>query len=76
MTDFASDMFYLHTVVMNDTQSATAASFVMRANQYQHIDSKAMRKVNDDQDVILTIEAGSSGGFVVQTIGRFLIKES
>ena len=39
------------------------------------IDSRAMRKVNDDQDLVVTVEAGIGGsGCVVSAVGRVLIK--
>ncbi len=38
-------------------------------------DSRAMRKVNDDQDIVVVIEAGIGGsGIDVQNVGRFLLK--
>ncbi len=74
ITDLGSDLFYLHQVMMGVTLFSTAAAFAIAPNVYQ-IDSKAMRKVNDDQDVVVTAEGTAGGGFVLDIMGRFLVKE-
>ena len=56
---------------------ADATGFVEPNTRFFEIDSKAMRKVNDSEDVILVTEfaVGFSAGFVVNGAGRLLIKE-
>ena len=51
-----------------------ATGFVEPAGQSVSIDSKAMRKVNDGEDLVLTFETGGAGmQFILG--GRLLIKE-
>jgi hypothetical protein len=45
-------------------------------NEY-FIDSKAMRKVNDSEDLIIVFEGSASGdGVTIVSAGRILIRES
>ena len=74
INDAASDLFFLHQYFMINTLVSTSAGFEVPAGINKSLDSKAMRKVNDDQDIILTIE-GSVDGCVVDIAGRFLVKE-
>ncbi len=77
VTDLASDLFYLHQIVMTRISLITSAGFEMNSGQNYSLDSKAMRKVNDDQDVILVAEtaAAPSAGLIFNVMGRFLVKE-
>jgi len=75
ITDLASDLFFVHKIIMGHNAFSTAAAFSIPGGTVVDIDSKAMRKVNDDQDVIITAEGGADG-FVIDVMGRMLIKES
>jgi len=75
ITELASDLFFLHRIIMGHNAFSTAAAFSIPGGTVVDIDSKAMRKVNDDQDVIMTAEGGADG-FVIDVMGRMLIKES
>ena len=69
----ASDLWFLHRFLFGDesaltdrTRSATRAS----------IDSKAMRKVSEGQDVAVVVESSAAvgGGTTLDVAGRMLIK--
>ncbi len=74
VTDLGSDLFFLHQLMMS-SQFLGGADGNLRGHVYQ-IDSKAMRKVNDDQDLVISaeVDTGISNGANVRTFGRFLIK--
>ena len=72
-TDLGSDLF------LNIDQwlgrFALVGTSISEENADRAWELKAMRKVNDDQDVIITKEAGIGGsGVIVESVGRFLIK--
>jgi len=72
-TDRGSDMFFLHSAWPG--RFDLIGTDVTQDLQHRNIDSKAMRKVNDDSDLVLTTEAGLIGSGVSITIGgRILIK--
>jgi len=74
ITDIGSDLFYAHQVMFNSFGFGSAVGLVQEGTRYT-IDSKAMRKVSSDQDIVFTMEAaGSSSGFSVFTGGRLLVK--
>ncbi len=75
ITDLASDMFFLHQFLLARTVFATAIGFEAPGGTVIQVDNKAMRKVNDDQDLVITTE-GLSDGFIIDIAGRFLVKES
>ncbi len=78
VTDLASDLWYLHQITFGTFVFASAVGFVERAGpeSNQHVDSKAMRKVNDDQDVLLVAEGtGIGSGMILRVAGRLLVKE-
>ena len=74
-TDLGSDLWFLHAMLTNHfTFVFGVGVFVDNFSQMQ-IDSKAMRKVNDDQDVILVLENDSlSDGSTTYSAGRMLLK--
>ena len=77
INDLASDLFYLHELVASALQLNSAIGMNSPARYTVKVDSKAMRKVNDDQDIILVAETSAiSSGVNYQIAGRFLIKES
>ena len=73
-TDLSSDKFFLIDQWLGEFDFIGTGT----ANQSladKVIDSKAMRKVEDGENIIETVEAGLGGsGCVVSTVGRFLIK--
>ena len=76
-TDLASDLWYLHRLMASSVQFSSVVGVQSTIGQSVQVDSKAMRKVNDDQDVILVVEGDASqAGGTITTMGRFLVKES
>ena len=74
-TDLASDLWFLHDIISSRFQFLDATGFQVGAPVMKDIDSKAMRKVEDGQDVVLVAETfATSFGVLVQTAGRMLIK--
>ncbi len=75
ITDLASDLFFVHQSMINAFLFVTAAGIAPREDRQYVVDSKAMRKVNGDEDVVFTLEASGVGsGLSVVTMGRMLIK--
>ncbi len=76
-TEIGSDLFYLHQVCMTSVTNFTSAGFEGSSfGTHYSIDSKAMRKVNNDSDVILVAEVDASQeGATIDMMGRMLIKE-
>jgi hypothetical protein len=71
-TESESDLFFVYET-LGGTVDPTAGGF--EEGWTQQVDSKAMRKVNDDQDIIFVIETGSvSLGAQIKMSGRMLIK--
>jgi len=78
ITDSGSDLFFVHQFLFSNFNFLTAAGFSegRAAAQYYSVDSKAMRKVNDDEDVLVVAEMDTiGGGVVLHAAGRMLIKE-
>ena len=74
--DAASDLWWFHQWLMSELFFGNATGIDANAGTQYSIDSKAMRKINDDQDVALVAEfASASDGFVLTVGGRILIKE-
>ena len=73
-TDPGSDLWLLHKFMLTATMAGDADGN-LRGAAFS-IDSKAMRKVEDGQDIVTVVEvdAGVSAGAQVITIGRQLIK--
>ena len=79
ITDLGSDLFYVHKLMVGEFTLGDGTGFIESTGDGQQfaIDSKAMRKVNDDQDLVLTLEsmvAFTGAGSLCVTAGRFLIK--
>ena len=73
VTDGDSDLFFVHQFLQSALTTFGAGS-TTELSRY-HIDSKAMRKVNSDSDMIITTELSAIGsGIVLVVSGRFLIK--
>ena len=75
-TNANSDLFFFHQWLMNQFEFASGTGWQADAGTRYTIDSRAMRKVNDDQDVIIVSEMNgtASNGFTLLTAGRMLIK--
>ena len=76
LTDIGSDLWFFHQTMFAAVQAATQVGFQSPFGRYYQIDSKAMRKVNDGSDLIVTLEGDASGGFICDIAGRFLVKEN
>ena len=76
VTDLDSDLFFVFDQIFGSFVHATSVGFQdLGQGAMKSIDSKAMRKVNADQDVILTLETASFQSSAAMTIGgRQLIK--
>ena len=75
-TDLSSDLWLLNQVMFSEILFADATGFQDTTGVRYSIDSKAMRKVNDDQDIIVVMElTGASFGATFCVGGRMLIKE-
>ena len=78
LTDLGSDLWLLHQLVFSGITFDTAAGTQSPDGApTAYIDSKAMRKINDDQDLVLTVERDNALGDGATVIigGRALIKE-
>jgi len=76
ISDLDSDMFFLHRVMWGAFMFGSAVGIAREGFPYS-IDSKAMRKVNGDQDVAVVVESMASTvgeGSTVTVAGRMLIK--
>ena len=72
VTDMGSDLWFLHQIYFVNSSSLTDRS--MPGQKYS-IDSKAMRKVNDDQDIAFVAETSAvAAGAILFTAGRMLVK--
>ena len=75
ITDLGSDLFFVHESLLFTINFKTAVGFQPNSSIVGRIDSKAMRKVNGDQDVVMTYEvSGIAQGGTITTLGRLLIK--
>ncbi len=75
-TDAASDLWFAHQWCFNRFAFASGVGFDASEGKVYTIDSKAMRKVNNDQQILVITELGSvSNGFSLIVAGRLLIKE-
>ncbi len=74
ITDRGSDLFFVYESLMGRIEPAATSTF--EAGKFSRFESKAMRKVNDDQDIIVTVENSgiSTNGVVWADGARALIK--
>ncbi len=74
ITDRGSDLFFVYEEMFGHFERGDNTGFQVNEQVYR-FDSKAMRKVNEDQDVVITKETSSvSMGVVATSAGRLLIK--
>jgi len=77
ITDQASDLWFMYEQFMGGILLATAIGFEEPNGSFFKYDSKAMRKVDDGQDVAFVVEtddAGITAGVQIKHGGRALIK--
>jgi len=76
ITDLGSDAWYLHQIISSTFVVGDATGFQDGGNKDMNVDSKAMRKVEDGFDNVVTIESlvTVSEGVRVTTGGRQLLK--
>jgi len=73
-TDKASDLWFLHDI-MSGQFAVSSAIGILEVGRGKELESRAMRKVEEGQDVALSIEtASTSNGAVIAKAGRILIK--
>ena len=75
VTQMASDYWFVHQIFMSSciVKDATGIDFDVMKNY--EIDSKAMRKVDIGQDLVLVAELSAAGaGFAFTVGGRMLVK--
>jgi len=77
LSEMESDFFFFHKIMIASIALATVVGFDGSDGEVFEIDSKAMRKVNEDEDVLIIAEINSAfgAGTVMRTGGRILIKE-
>ena len=74
-TDLSSDLWLMHDIISNQNVFGTGVGFDQIGGVEHLVDSKAMRKVEDGQDVVVVLETSSlSAGVNTITAGRVLIK--
>ncbi len=72
VTDSASDLWYLYEWLAGNATDLTDLAI---GGQFKEIDSRAMRKVEDGQDVVMLVESGAqTNGMNIHTFQRTLIK--
>ncbi len=75
VTEIGSDLWFVHQTIFNAEFGDSAGGNGANRGHHWTIDSKAMRKVEDGQDVVIVIEdAGLGGGARFFIGGRMLIK--
>ena len=79
ITDLGSDLFFVHQMYWGEAHlfSAIGVEDLTGQGNGWTVDSKAMRKVTDDQDLAIVLESTSGiigEGSIVAMMGRMLIK--
>jgi len=75
-TDDGSDLWLMHQWLLTAFRFNTAVGIEAGTGHVFSVDSKAMRKVNDDQDILVVKESNTiaGGGSTITSAGRMLIK--
>ena len=74
-TDIDSDLWFLHDILTTQFLLGSAVGFSGDFGIGRSVDSKAMRKVEDGSDILISIETSSiSAGVQVVKAGRMLLK--
>ena len=75
VTDLGSELWFQHRLMYSNFSFLTAAGFDQQGMVNYEIDSKAMRKVNESEDVVVVGERGGAGsGVIIVVGGRMLVK--
>jgi len=74
--DAASDLWFIHEWFTGSIIVGDATGFTEPSGQIQRLSSKAMRKVNDGEDLFLAVELDLLSGFLFTVAGRLLVKNS
>ena len=75
ITDRGSDLFFVYEDMVASMFVVSNSGVIPNLMTSRQFDSKAMRKVNEDEDVVVTKgNTALSDGTVLYTAGRFLIK--
>ncbi len=72
-TDMSSGLWFAHQVMLGDASNVANGPL---GGAHYSIDSKAMRKVELGQDLVVMLENTSTSGIVVKSGGRILIKNN
>ncbi len=76
-TDLDSDLWFVHQPLLSNFLLGDGTGFSEPSGMRYSIDSKAARKVNDDEQIIIVQENSTVGsGATVLMAGRLLIKEA
>jgi len=74
-TDDSSDLFFVHQYMLGGFDFKDGTGFQSGVGDRYQIDSKAMRKVNGDQDIVIVLEGATLGdGMLFTVAGRMLLK--
>ena len=74
-SDLGSDLWFAIELIFGQFVFVSGIGFQDSTGVHRTLDSKAMRKVEDGQDIIITSEASAlSDGYTVVTAGRMLVK--
>ncbi len=71
LTDMSSDLWFAYQLMFGDESNLTDRT---RPQRNVTLDSKAARKVDIGQDLVVVVESSSAFGAIVRTGGRMLIK--
>jgi len=76
VTDAGSDLFFFHRWMFGRFTFVTGTGVDGNGGESFSVDSKAMRKVNEDQDLLIILELSTAGGggWTMITGGRILVK--
>ncbi len=74
IADMASDLWYVHELISGRFTFISGVGVEANDGQWKDFDSKAMRRVNGDQDLISIVEANANIGQTFHAGYRFLLK--
>ncbi len=74
--NMASDLWFVHQLLYNEHTNLTSVGYADGGQQQYEVDSKAMRKVDIGQNLVVVVElsGNSGGGAEVMIGGRMLVK--
>jgi len=74
-TDAGSDLWFVHDFGFGALEADSTAGRLAEMGHSRNVDSKAMRKVEEGEDMVAVIETTAlSNGMVFNGAGRFLLK--